>query len=268
MCHCTCPGSPIRVWVFRCSSRGSACGAATVARLYLFDQLNELSQRFRKWSATLSERFGNLAASACVWGASMLQSPMENPLHNLYGPPAWGRGEMADAQVLGTCEATREGSSPSVPTTKRPTLRQEARVSLFVSLLLASQQQCVFLKAKARCITAAGFLSVWAHGPTLPAVNRQYYRRCGVSRPGSGWIGVGPPRLTHATGSGANPHHNARRSPHAPCLCLLIRRLALPSAPPVPGRKPSSMRTRHLYPSQGLQCAPLPRSSSGGLTHL
>ncbi len=30
--------------------------------------------------------------------------------------PAWGRGEMADAQVLGTCGAIRKGSSPFVPT--------------------------------------------------------------------------------------------------------------------------------------------------------
>ena len=33
--------------------------------------------------------------------------------------------------------------------------------------------------------------------------SRQYLRRCGVSRPGSGWVGVGPPRSAHATGSEA-----------------------------------------------------------------
>ena len=68
---------------------------------------------------------------------------------------------------------------------------------------------------------------MWAHGPTLPAVNRQYYRRCGVSRPGSGWIGVGPPRLTHATGSGANPHHNAvaRLAPFLCPVCHSVSRL-------------------------------------------
>ena len=32
------------------------------------------------------------------------------------GMPTRGRGEMADAQVLGTCGAIREGSTPSVPT--------------------------------------------------------------------------------------------------------------------------------------------------------
>ena len=34
--------------------------------------------------------------------------------------------------------------------------------------------------------------------------NRQYLRRCRVSRPGSGWNGVGPRRFAHATGSGAS----------------------------------------------------------------
>ena len=32
--------------------------------------------------------------------------------------------------------------------------------------------------------------------------SRQYHRRCRVSRPGSGWNGVGPRRSTHARGSG------------------------------------------------------------------
>jgi hypothetical protein len=32
--------------------------------------------------------------------------------------------------------------------------------------------------------------------------NRQYPRRCRVSRPGSGWNGVGPRRWSHATGAG------------------------------------------------------------------
>ena len=44
-----------------------------------------------------------------------------------------------------------------------------------------------------------------AHGSTLPArPNRQYLRRCRVSRPGSGWNGVGPRRSAHATGAGAS----------------------------------------------------------------
>ncbi len=32
--------------------------------------------------------------------------------------------------------------------------------------------------------------------------SRQYHRRCRVSRPGSGWSGVGPRRIAHATGAG------------------------------------------------------------------
>ena len=34
--------------------------------------------------------------------------------------------------------------------------------------------------------------------------SRQYLRRCRVSRPGSGWDGVGPRRFSHTTGSGAS----------------------------------------------------------------
>ena len=52
-------------------------------------------------------------------------------------------------------------------------------------------------------VTRYSFLvSGRAHGPTLPALRRQYLRRCGVSRPGSGWDGVVPPRSAHALGSG------------------------------------------------------------------
>src|SRR5512138_633844 len=67
---------------------------------------------------------------------------------------------------------------------------------------------------------------------------RQYLRRCRVSRPGSGWIGVGPRRSAHATGSGAS----------AECVVLLCDQAvlvtssprealahALPSPPPVTG---------------------------------
>jgi len=48
------------------------------------------------------------------------------------------------------------------------------------------------------------------HRPTLPAVDRQYHRRCSVSRPGSGWSSVGPLRSAHT-------------HPHPPGL-LLVRR--------------------------------------------
>ena len=34
--------------------------------------------------------------------------------------------------------------------------------------------------------------------------SRQYLRRCRVSRPGSGWDGVGPRRFSHTSGSGAS----------------------------------------------------------------
>ena len=38
------------------------------------------------------------------------------PASLCYNSRDWGRGEMADAQVLGTCGAIRKGSSPFVPT--------------------------------------------------------------------------------------------------------------------------------------------------------
>src|SRR5215210_2880117 len=70
--------------------------------------------------------------------------------------------------------------------------------------------------------------------------NRQYLRRCCVSRPGSGWNGVGPQRYAHATGSGASaeglgwdkgdPAHIHRRSSRREALVH-----ALPSPPPLAG---------------------------------
>ena len=54
-------------------------------------------------------------------------------------------------------------------------------------------------------------------GPTLPAGTRQYYRRCRVSRPGSGWFGVGPRRQTHTIGSRASPQR-CTRSPITICI--------------------------------------------------
>ena len=87
--------------------------------------------------------------------------------------------------------------------------------------------------------------------------NRQYLRRCRVSRPGSGWNGVGPRRFAHATGSGAS----------AECLGwdTAINRSATAG---LPAGKPSSMRSRRLHPSRGLQLGPLSQSSPGGLTRL
>ena len=82
--------------------------------------------------------------------------------------------------------------------------------------------------------------------------NRQYLRRCQVSRPGSGWNGVGPWRSTHATGSGSES--SVSDIHHRPTTV-------------VPSGKPSSMRMRRLYRSPGLQRAPPPRLSPGGLTH-
>ncbi len=57
------------------------------------------------------------------------------------------------------------------------------------------------------------------HGPTLPAVPRQYHRRCGVSPPGSAWFGVVPPRSSHTSGSGSF----IALLPPPTCLCLHSR---------------------------------------------
>ncbi len=47
------------------------------------------------------------------------------------------------------------------------------------------------------CAVVKKRICVWVHGPTLPTAVRQYYRRCDVSRPGSGWSSVVPSRSTH-----------------------------------------------------------------------
>jgi hypothetical protein len=50
-------------------------------------------------------------------------------------------------------------------------------------------------------------------------VTRQYQRRCVVSRPGSGWNGVGPTRFTHATTSPLlSGHHGIERGQRARAL--------------------------------------------------
>jgi hypothetical protein len=74
---------------------------------------------------------------------------------------------------------------------------------------------------------------------------RQYHRCCSVSRPGSGWFGVGPARSTHASGSGARCNWwNACSSP--------------PRLQAVAGAgKPSPVRVARLYSSQSLQPQPL-----------
>ena len=72
---------------------------------------------------------------------------------------------------------------------------------------------------------------------------RQYHRCCAVSRPGSGWVGVGPARSSHAPGSGVK------------CIvlkCDLARITSRTSA-----GKPSPVRLARLYRSPGLQLRPL-----------
>jgi hypothetical protein len=49
--------------------------------------------------------------------------------------------------------------------------------------------------------------------------SRQYHRRCDVSRPGSGWIGVGPSRSSHARGRRVPPSQlktTTLRAPSSP----------------------------------------------------
>ena len=69
---------------------------------------------------------------------------------------------------------------------------------------------------------------------------RQYLRRCRVSRPGSGWNGVGPRRFAHATGSGASAECVGRGTSHQATIHRgSSRREALvhahPSPPPLTG---------------------------------
>ena len=56
---------------------------------------------------------------------------------------AWGRGEMADAQVLGTCGAIREGSTPSVPTNRNRMQRNAPTSTLLVGAFFVSIQPFV-----------------------------------------------------------------------------------------------------------------------------
>ena len=69
----------------------------------------------------------------------------------------------------------------------------------------------------------------------------QYLQRWNVSRPGSGWDGVGPLRFVHANGSECEI-----------AFCIHNRHaLDLPSG------KPSAMRTRRLHMSPCVQLEPL-----------
>jgi hypothetical protein len=72
---------------------------------------------------------------------------------------------------------------------------------------------------------------------------RQYLRRCDVSRPGSGWVGVVPPRSPHACGSGAKRCLIALppRSPHPPAA---VHRRVFPQGSPRPCAPLASTRRR------------------------
>ena len=82
--------------------------------------------------------------------------------------------------------------------------------------------------------------------------SRQYLRRCRVSRPGSGWIGVGPRRFAHATGSGAS----------AECVGSYCR-------PSRPHPSPHVFPQGSPRPCAPVACTPRRASSSGRLpSHL
>ena len=95
--------------------------------------------------------------------------------------------------------------------------------------------------------------------------NRQYLRRCRVSRPGSGWTGVGPRRFAHATGSGAS----------AECMWIVIKqpthrpRQVFPQGSPRPcapvASTPRRASSSGRFPSHLLGDLP---AYSGECTHL
>ena len=74
--------------------------------------------------------------------------------------------------------------------------------------------------------------------------SRQYLRRCGVSRPGSGWFGVGPPRSAHAIWL----RDKALLYP-APSLSVLAPPHLFPQGSPRPCAPVAS--TRHRASSSG-----------------
>ena len=85
--------------------------------------------------------------------------------------------------------------------------------------------------------------------------SRQYLRRCDVSRPGSRWDGVGPPRSAHATGSGALHLESLRPQGH---VSRVPRRVFRQRSPRPCARVAS---TRHRASS----ARRLPRYLRGGL---
>ncbi len=123
---------------------------------------------------------------------------------------------------------------------------------------------CSFSTARARMVGRTGLLSQPSNG--------QYPRRCGVSRPGSGWDGVGPPRCSHATGSGASiaarhsPSSRAHTPPHAfpqgsprPCARVASTPRRASSARRFPGLLPGDLPTSrgegtHLGAQFPLRC--------------
>ena len=71
----------------------------------------------------------------------------------------------------------------------------------------------------------------------------QYLQRWSVSRPGSGWDGVGPLRFMHANGSELDMNE--------------LRMLHVEHVPDLPSGKPSAMRTGRLHMSPCFQLQPL-----------
>lgn len=93
--------------------------------------------------------------------------------------------------------------------------------------------------------------SFWRTDLVSQRASRQYLRRCGVSRPGSGWVGVGPPRSPHASGSGgcrrvAMPRlFPPARFPHGsprPCAPLASTGHPASSRGRLPGHLPGGLR--------------------------
>ena len=71
----------------------------------------------------------------------------------------------------------------------------------------------------------------------------QYLQRWNVSRPGSGWDGVGPLRFVHANGSELDMNE--------------LSTLHVEHVPDLPSGKPSAMRTGRLHMSPCFQLQPL-----------
>ncbi len=89
-------------------------------------------------------------------------------------------------------------------------------------------------------------------------VTRQYQRRCVVSRPGSGWNGVGPTRFTHATDS---PLLSADAEAYSDEDIGATAHTAEPASP-----RPSAWLG--CTPRSASTCRPLSPCSPGGLTWL